>query len=101
MGGRTRPPYPPEFREQIVQLVWVGRSPEELAEEFEPSARLIRNWVVQADLDEGRTTDGLTTQEREDLCRVSRQRPSKRRRAPGDFMALDAARSTRLRAVIL
>ncbi len=67
--GRTRPAYPPEFREQMVALVRAGRRPEELAREFEPSAQSIRNWVVQADLDEGRRTDGLTTQEREELRR--------------------------------
>ena len=31
-----------------------GGRPEELAKEFEPSAQTIRNWVEQADRDEGR-----------------------------------------------
>ena len=70
---RTRPPYPPEFREQMVQLVRAGRSPEELGKEFEPSGQTIRNWVTQADLDEGRRTDGLTTEEREELRRLRRE----------------------------
>ncbi len=39
---RTRPPYPPEFREQIVEMVRAGRTPEELAREFEPSVESIR-----------------------------------------------------------
>ncbi len=47
-------PYPAEFREQMVALVRSGRSPGELSREFEPSAQAIRNWVHQADLDEGR-----------------------------------------------
>ncbi len=51
MGKR---PYPPEFRQQMVELVRAGRSPEKLAKEFEPSAQTIRNWICQADLDEGR-----------------------------------------------
>jgi len=55
---RTRPPYSREFREQMVELVRAGRSPEELAEEFEPSAYCIRKWVKQADLDEGVRSDG-------------------------------------------
>ena len=62
----TRPPYAPEFREQMVELVRSGRSPEELAREFEPSAQSIRNWVSQADRDEGRSHDGLTCAEREE-----------------------------------
>jgi transposase len=56
-----RPPYAPEFRRQMVELVRSGRTPEELAKEFEPSAQAIRNWVTQADRDEGRREDGLTT----------------------------------------
>ena len=43
--SNTRPPYAPEFRQQMVELIRLGRSPEELAREFEPSAQAIRNWV--------------------------------------------------------
>ena len=71
--GRTRPPYPPEFRHQMVELVRVGRTPEELSREFEPSAQTIRNWAHQAALDEGRRTDGLTTEERAELRRLRRE----------------------------
>ena len=71
--GKTRPPYPPEFREQIVALVRAGRSPEELAREFEPTAQTIRNWTAQADRDAGLRTDGLTTEEREELRRLRRE----------------------------
>ena len=35
---RSRPPYPPEFRQQMIDLVRSGRTPWELAQEFEPSA---------------------------------------------------------------
>jgi transposase len=70
---RTRPPYPPESRRQMVELVRAGRSPEELAREFEPSGQTIRNWVRQADVDEGRRDDGLTTAEREELRRLRRE----------------------------
>ncbi|CAN5187432.1 transposase [soil metagenome] len=66
-------PYPPEFRRQMVELVRAGRTPEELAREFEPSGQTIRNWVQQADLDEGRRQDGLTTAEREEVRRLRRQ----------------------------
>ena len=65
--------YPPEFREQMVELVRAGRSPTELAEEFEPSAQTIRNWVKQADRDAGMRTDGLTTEERHELRRLRRE----------------------------
>lgn len=70
---RTRKPYPPEFREQLVALVRAGRTPEELAREFEPTAQSISNWVAQADRDAGRRTDGLTTAERAELTRLRRE----------------------------
>jgi hypothetical protein len=34
-----RKPYPPELRQQLVELVGAGRTPEELSREFEPSAQ--------------------------------------------------------------
>lgn len=70
---RPRPPYPPEFREQIIQLVRAGRTPEELAAEYEPSAQTIRNWLTQADRDIGARKDGLTTEEKEELRRLRRE----------------------------
>lgn len=71
--GKTRPPYPAEFRRQMIGLVRAGRTPEELAREFEPSAQAIRNWVRQAERDEGRREDGLTTEERDELRRLRRE----------------------------
>jgi transposase-like protein len=44
---KTRPPYPPEFRRQMVELVHAGRDPAELAREFEPTAQSISHWVAQ------------------------------------------------------
>lgn len=73
MPQRHRPAYPAELRERLVELVHSGRSPEELAREFEPSAQAIRNWVAQADRDTGKRSDGLTTQEREELRRLRRE----------------------------
>ena len=45
---KTRPPYTPEFRQQLIELVAAGRTPVELSREFEPSAPTIRNWATQA-----------------------------------------------------
>ena len=66
----TRPPYPAVFRQQMIELVRSGRTPGELAREFEPSAQAIRNWVAQADRDAGERSDGLRTEEREELRRL-------------------------------
>lgn len=67
------PPYSPEFRRRIIELVRAGRSPASLAKDFAPSAQTIANWVRQADLDEGKRSDGLATDEREELAKLRRQ----------------------------
>jgi transposase len=70
---KSHRPYPPEFRQRIVELVRKGRTPEELARQFEPSAQAIRNWVRQAARDAGERTDGLTADEREEMRRLRRE----------------------------
>jgi transposase len=57
----------------MVELVRSGRSPTSLAKDFAPSAQTIANWVKQADLDEGKRADGLTSNEREELVRLRRE----------------------------
>ena len=86
---RTRPPYPREFRQQMVELVRAGRTPGELAKEFEPSDQTIRNWGAQADRDEGQRGDGLTTQEREELARLRRE--NKQLRSEREILSKAAA----------
>ena len=55
-------PYPKEFREQVVQLVQLGdRSALEVAREFEISVDSVRRWVQQAERDQGRRQDGLSS----------------------------------------
>jgi transposase len=97
--GKTRPPYPPEFRRQIVELVRAGRAVEDLAREFEPSAQAIRTWVKQADRDERRATArsapiatggaALSTAEREELTRLRRE--NKQLRPERDILSRAAA----------
>jgi transposase len=70
---KSRPPYPPELRRRLIELVRAGRSPAELAREYEPSEQCIRNWVAQADRDRGRRHDGLTSEEKEELGRLRRE----------------------------
>ena len=69
--GYTR--YSPELRRQLVELVRSGRSPDSLAQEYEPSAHSIRNWVRQAERDEGKRPDGLTSEEQAELRRLRRE----------------------------
>ncbi|MGM0985336.1 MAG: hypothetical protein ACQEXG_18300, partial [Pseudomonadota bacterium] len=43
----------------MIDLVRSGRDPRDLAREFEPSDQTIRNWVAQADRDDGGRSDGI------------------------------------------
>ena len=45
-----KPPYPAQFRQQILELVQAGRKPSELAKEFGCHATTILNWVRHAGL---------------------------------------------------
>jgi len=69
----SHPAYAPEFRRQLVELARQGRSAAELAREFEPCYETIRWWIKQADRDEGRTANGLSTDEREELRQLRRE----------------------------
>lgn len=87
--GRYREAYPPEFRRQMVELVRTGRTPEDLAREFEPTAQSISTWVKQAERDAGRRADGPTSAEREELARLRRE--NQRLRQERDILAKAAA----------
>lgn len=71
--AKTRPPYPAEFRTKVLELIRAGRTPAELAAQFEVTEQTIRNWLKQAGLDAGQRTDGLTSDERAELVRLRRQ----------------------------
>ncbi len=86
---RTRNPYPAEFREQIVALARAGRSVEDLAREFEPCSATIHGWVKQAERDSGRRSDGLTSEERDELRRLRRE--NRQLRQERDILAKAAA----------
>ena len=43
-----KPPYPAQFREQMVELVQAGRKPSELAKEFNCHVTSILSWVRQS-----------------------------------------------------
>jgi transposase len=73
----------------MIDLVHNGRSPWELAREFEPSAQTIMNWVAQAERDAGVRQDGTTSAEREELRRL--RRDNKRLREEREILSKAAA----------
>src|ERR1044071_8357085 len=73
---RSRPPYPPEFRAEAVELVRSGsKSFSQLSRDLGVSDQTLRNWVRQVDIDTGRRHDGVTTTEREELRRLRSESP--------------------------
>ena len=74
---KSRPPYPSEFRQQIVELVQAGKTPAELSREFRVSAQTITNWVGQAAADARKKSatskDALSSVERDELARLRRR----------------------------
>ena len=74
--SQRRGAYAPEFRQQMVELVRLGRKPSELAQEFGCHETSISTWVRQAKADEmggGRADTALTTAERQELSQLRRQ----------------------------
>jgi len=60
----------------MVDLVRAGRSPDDLAREFEPTPHSIRAWVALTDRQEGRREEaapGLAAAERDELARLRRE----------------------------
>ena len=70
---RTRPSYPAELRQKLVDLARSGRNIADLAREYEPTENTIRSWVRQAERDGGVRIDGLTSDERQELIRLRRE----------------------------
>jgi transposase len=70
---RTKPAYPRELRQKILDLARAGRTAASLAQEFEPTETTIRNWIAQSQRDAGLRSDGLTTEERVELNQLRRE----------------------------
>ena len=66
-------PHPPEFRRRAVELARLRERPvAEIAKDLGISDSCLRNWMSQADIDEGRK-EGLSSDERAELVRLRRE----------------------------
>lgn len=73
---KHRPPYSPEFRQRIIDLVRSGRAPEELAKEFEPTLQSIQSCVAKAGIEaapSAKEKSGITQDERNELTQLRRE----------------------------
>jgi len=68
--GHSRPTYTDAFREQILALYRSGRTPRQLADEFQPSEWTIRSWIRKAE--KASAPDEISS-DREELLRLRKE----------------------------
>ncbi len=72
--GKTRPPYAKEFRAEAVRLVREsGKALAQIAQDLGLSEPSLRPWRKQTELDNGKRSDGLTTEEHAEVRRLRRE----------------------------
>ena len=70
---KSKPPYPPEFRREAVELVrFSGRPVREIARDLGVTEQSLRNWIKQAEVDAGRA-GGLSSDEKVELRELRRR----------------------------
>ena len=68
-------PHPPEFRRRAVELARLGEQPVSvLAKRLSISESCLRNWVAQAEADDGGGDSRLTTGEKKELVQLRRDK---------------------------
>ena len=72
-GVHVPAPYPPEFRRRAVELARERLKPiSQIAKDLGIAESCLRNWVNQADVDDGKK-DGVTTEEQAEVARLRRE----------------------------
>lgn len=71
---RARRSFTPEFKAEVVALVrQTGKTAGAVAKEMDLTETAVREWVKQAERDEGVRADGLTSEERAELARLRKE----------------------------
>jgi transposase len=71
---RRRRSFTPEFKGEVIALVrQPGRTAGSVAREMDLTETAVREWVKQAERDEGVRADGLTTAERAELAQLRKE----------------------------
>jgi transposase len=71
---RPRREFTPGFKAEIVELCQRGdRTVAQVSRDFDLTETAVARWVRQAQLDAGTRTDGLVSDERDELARLRRE----------------------------
>ena len=93
MPKRQRRSFTPEQKADAVKMVREVGNLAQVARDLDLTETALRNWVKQADVDEGRGPEGaLTTEEKEELRRLRRE--NRTLRSERDFLKKAVVRST-------
>ena len=77
-SAKHTPRYPPEFRAEATRLARTSGKPcAQIARELGLTGETLRLWIKQADLDEGKRHDGLTSEEQAELRLTAESIPRK------------------------
>ena len=68
-------PHPPEFRRRAVDLARAGdQAVAVIAKDLNISESCLRNWMAQADADDGNNSERLTSKERAELAELRKDK---------------------------
>src|SRR6476469_5690249 len=71
---RPRRSFTPEFKAEVVELVrQPGNNAGSVARDLNLTETAVRAWVKQADLDQGRGSDGLTSEQLSELAQLRKE----------------------------
>jgi transposase len=72
--ARPRRSFTAQFKGEIVELCQRGdRTVRQVSQDFDLTETAVREWVKQAELDAGTRSDGLTSDERDELAQLRRE----------------------------